>query len=62
MIASAMVAENLAFGIIALTMIVAAVRVVTTRNIVHAALYLVLVLAGVAAQYILLTAVLKVAF
>jgi NADH-quinone oxidoreductase subunit J len=55
-IASAMVAENLAFGIIALTMIVAAVRVVTTRNIVHAALYLVLVLAGVAAQYILLAA------
>ncbi len=37
-------------------MVVAAIRVVTTRNIVHAALYLVLVLAGVAAQYILLAA------
>jgi NADH-quinone oxidoreductase subunit J len=50
------VAENVAFGLIALLMVVAAVRVVTTRNIVHAALYLVLVLAGVAAQYILLAA------
>ncbi len=50
------VAENIAFGIIALMMVVAAIRVVTTRNIVHAALYLVLVLAGVAAQYILLAA------
>ena len=50
------VAENVAFGLIALVMVVAAVRVVTTRNIVHAALYLVLVLAGVAAQYILLAA------
>ena len=37
-------------------MIGAAIRVVTTRNVVHAALYLVLVLAGVAAQYILLAA------
>ena len=51
-----MVAENIAFGIIALVMVVAAIRVVTTQNIVHAALYLVLVLAGVAAQYILLAA------
>jgi len=50
------VAENIAFGLIALMMVVAAIRVVTTRNIVHAALYLVLVLAGVAAQYILLAA------
>jgi NADH-quinone oxidoreductase subunit J len=56
LIATVMVAENIAFGIIALMMIVAALRVVTTRNIVHAALYLVLVLAGVAAQYILLAA------
>ncbi len=55
-IASLMVAENIAFGIIALMMVVAAIRVVTTSNIVHAALYLVLVLAGVAAQYILLAA------
>ena len=56
MLAQLWVAENIAFGIIALMMVVGAVRVVTTRNIVHAALYLVLVLAGVAAQYILLAA------
>ena len=51
-----MVAQNIAFGLIALVMVVAAVRVVTTRNIVHAALWLVAVLAGVAAQFILLVA------
>lgn len=56
MLASLMVAENIAFYLIATMMVVAAVRVVTTRNIVHAALYLVLVLAGVAALYILLAA------
>ena len=56
MLASLWVAENIAFAVIAITMVVAAVRVVTSRNIVHAALYLVLVLAGVAAQYILLAA------
>ncbi len=49
-----MVAENIAFGLIAATIVLAAFRVVTTSNIVHAALYLVIVLAGVAAQYILL--------
>ena len=37
-------------------MVFAALRVVTTKNIVHAALYLVLVLAGVAGLYILLAA------
>jgi NADH-quinone oxidoreductase subunit J len=37
-------------------MIIAAVRVVTTNNVVHAALWLVVVLAGVAAQYLLLAA------
>src|SRR5690554_6706745 len=51
-----LVAQNIAFGVIALAMIVCAVRVVTTHNVVHAALYLVAVLAGVAAQYILLAA------
>jgi NADH-quinone oxidoreductase subunit J len=51
-----MVAQNIAFGTIALIMVGSALRVVTTRNIVHAALYLVLVLAGVAAQFILLGA------
>jgi NADH-quinone oxidoreductase subunit J len=56
MFGALMVAENIAFYLIAAVMVVAAVRVVTSRNIVHAALYLVLVLAGVAAQYILLAA------
>jgi NADH-quinone oxidoreductase subunit J len=50
------VAQNIAFGIIALLMIGSALRVVTTNNVVHAALYLVLVLAGAAAQYLLLAA------
>ena len=49
-------AQNVAFVIIAVVMAVAAVGVVTMRNIVHAALALVVVLAGVAAQYILLQA------
>jgi len=50
------VAENVAFGLVAAVMGVAAVRVVTTKNIVHAALYLVAVLAGAAAIYVLLAA------
>jgi NADH-quinone oxidoreductase subunit J len=50
------VAMNVGFGIIATVMIFAAFSVVTTKNVVHAALYLVLVLAGVAAQYILASA------
>lgn len=53
---SGLVAQNIAFGIIALMMVVAAVRVVTTKNVVHAALWLVLVLAGAAAQYLILSA------
>jgi len=52
----AVVAQNIFFYGIAVVMIVAALRVVTTSNIVHAALYLVVVLAGVAAQFILLGA------
>ncbi|MGH9155720.1 MAG: NADH-quinone oxidoreductase subunit J family protein [Acidimicrobiales bacterium] len=51
-----MIAQNLIFGAIAGAMGLAAIRVVTTKNIVHAALYLVVVLAGVAAIYILLAA------
>ena len=51
-----MVAQNIAFGIIAAIMVVGALRVVTVNNVVHAALWLVLVLAGAAAQYVLLTA------
>ncbi len=50
------VAQNVFFGIIAAMMIFAALRVVTTSNVVHAALWLVLVLGGVAAQFILLGA------
>jgi NADH-quinone oxidoreductase subunit J len=52
----ALVAQNIAFGIIAFLMIVSALRVVTTKNVVHAALYLVIVLAGVAAEFILVGA------
>ena len=51
-----MTAEHVAFWILAVAMGAAAIRVVTTRNVVHAALYLVVVLAGVAAQYILAAA------
>ena len=51
-----MVAENVFFGIIAAAMVIGALGVVSTKNIVHAALYLVIVLAGSAAQYILLLA------
>lgn len=54
--AETLVAQNIAFGVIAALMVFGAIRVVTTRNVVHAALWLVLVLAGSAAQYILLAA------
>jgi len=50
------VAENIAFGIIAAGMALGAVGVVRTQNVVHAALFLVVVLGGAAAQYILLGA------
>jgi NADH-quinone oxidoreductase subunit J len=50
------VAQNVGFGIIAFGMIVAAINVVTTKNVVHAALWLVVVLGGVAAQYVLAAA------
>lgn len=53
---SLFVAQNVFFAIIAAAMIVSALRVVTTKNVVHAALYLVIVLAGVAAQFLLLGA------
>lgn len=51
-----LIAQNVGFYIIAAIMVVGALRVVTTRNVVHAALWLVVVLAGAAAQYILLAA------
>ena len=49
-----MVAQTICFWIFAVFMAAGAVRVVTTDNIVHAALWLILVLAGGAAQFILL--------
>ncbi|MBX7159201.1 MAG: NADH-quinone oxidoreductase subunit J [Acidimicrobiia bacterium] len=51
-----MVGPNIAFWIIALVMAYAGVRLVTTRNVVHAALYLMIVLAGTAAIFLLLGA------
>ena len=54
--ASGLVAQNIAFGIVALMMVFGAFRVVTTKNVVHAALWLVLVMAGAAVQYIILSA------
>src|SRR6185312_13334772 len=52
----AVVAQNIAFGIIAAAMAIGAIRVVTTNNVVHAALWLVVVLGGAAALYLLLAA------
>jgi NADH-quinone oxidoreductase subunit J len=46
--------EQIAFGIMAAAMVIAALRVVTTKNVVHAALWLIVVLAGVAGLFILL--------
>jgi NADH-quinone oxidoreductase subunit J len=51
-----MLAENIAFGILAAASVVAALRLVTTKNVVHAALYLVVVLSSVGAIYVLLFA------
>ena len=51
-----MVAEHVAFGVMALMIIVSAIKVVTTKDIVHAALFLIVVLANVAGQYFLLGA------
>jgi NADH-quinone oxidoreductase subunit J len=48
------VAQNVAFGILAAAMVLSALGVVRTKNVVHAALYIVVVLAGGAAQFILL--------
>ena len=49
-----MAAQNVFFYVIAAVMAFSAIRVVTVKNVVHAAMYLMIVLAGVAAQYILL--------
>jgi NADH-quinone oxidoreductase subunit J len=50
------VAQHIAFGVIAAAMVIAALRVVTSNNVIHAALWLVVVLGGAAAQYVLLAA------
>jgi len=50
------VAQHVTFGIIAAIVIVGALRVVTTNNVVHAALWLVAVLAGVGGSFVLLGA------
>jgi NADH-quinone oxidoreductase subunit J len=50
------IAQNVAFAVLAAAMVLAAIGVVRTNNVVHAALYLVVVLAGGAAQFILLGA------
>ena len=46
--------ENIAFAVLAGLMLFSAIKMVTTANVVHAALYLVIVLAGVAGLFILL--------
>lgn len=51
-----MIAQNIAFGIMVAIMGMAALRVVTTKNVVRAALYLMVVLASVAALFLLLGA------
>jgi NADH-quinone oxidoreductase subunit J len=56
LVLSTMVAQTVVFWIVAIGMVAAAIGVVRSQNVVHAALYLVMVLAGVAAQYILLVA------
>ena len=48
------VAQNIAFAIIAVVMLYSAFRMITTSDVVHAALYLVIVLAASAALFILL--------
>ncbi|MDQ4132809.1 MAG: NADH-quinone oxidoreductase subunit J [Actinomycetota bacterium] len=51
-----MVAQNVIFAILALVMVVAGFRLVTTQNVVRAALFLAIVLAGAAGLFILLLA------
>jgi NADH-quinone oxidoreductase subunit J len=48
--------QQYVFIVVALATAVAAIRLVTTRNVVHAALYLLVVLAGAAVIFLLFTA------
>jgi NADH-quinone oxidoreductase subunit J len=50
------VAQNIIFGILALVMVAAGFRLVTTKNVVRAALFLAIVLVGAAGQFLLLAA------
>jgi len=49
-------AQELAFGIVAAVGALSAIRMVTTKNVVHGALYLVVTLSMVGAAYLLLAA------
>ena len=51
-----MVAQNIAFYLLAAAMVAAGFRLVTTKNVVRAALFLAIVLGGVAGIFILLAA------
>ncbi len=51
-----MVAQNVIFAVLALVMVAAGFRLVTTQNVVRAALFLAIVLAGAAGMFILLLA------
>ena len=51
-----MVAQQFFFAVLAAVIAFSALRVVTAKNIVHCALYLVMVLGGIAGIYILLAA------
>jgi NADH-quinone oxidoreductase subunit J len=46
--------ENWVYAVLALVMVYSALRVVTSRNVVHAALFLVITLGGSAAMFVLL--------
>jgi NADH-quinone oxidoreductase subunit J len=50
------VPANVVFAVLAVFMIAAAIRVVTTKNVVHAALWLIIVLGGNGIVYLLLQA------
>jgi NADH-quinone oxidoreductase subunit J len=54
--ADLLVAQNIAFYVLAAVMVFGAVKVVTVKNMVHAALWLVIVFSGMAGMFILLAA------
>jgi NADH-quinone oxidoreductase subunit J len=56
------VAQNIGFGVIAAIMVVGALKVVTSSNVVHAALALVLVLAGAVTQVLVYVGAVMVLF